>query len=33
MRRGNNASRQLGSAPLIRDVFLGFQQHLYAASK
>lgn len=29
----DDAARQLGSAPVIRDAFLGFQQHLYAASK
>jgi type I restriction enzyme R subunit len=29
----DDAASQLGSVPLIRDTFLGFQQHLYAADK
>ena len=29
----NRLAGQLGSVPLIRDTFLGFQQHLYAADK
>jgi type I restriction enzyme R subunit len=29
----DDASAQLGSVPLIRDTFLGFQQHLYAPDK
>jgi type I restriction-modification system DNA methylase subunit len=29
----DDATSQLGSVPLIRDTFLGFQQHLYAADK
>jgi type I restriction enzyme R subunit len=29
----DDAASQLGSVPVIRDTFLGFQQHLYAADK
>jgi type I restriction enzyme R subunit len=29
----DDAASELGSVPLIRDTFLGFQQHLYAADK
>jgi type I restriction enzyme R subunit len=29
----DDAASQLGSVPLIRDTFLGFQQHLYAPDK
>ena len=29
----DDAASQLGSVPLIRDTFLGFQQYLYAADK
>jgi type I restriction enzyme R subunit len=29
----DDAASQLGSVPLIRDTFVGFQQHLYAADK
>jgi type I restriction enzyme, R subunit len=29
----DDAARQLGSTPMIRDAFLGFQRHLYAPNK
>jgi type I restriction enzyme, R subunit len=29
----DDAALKIGSVPLIRDTFVGFQQHLYAAEK